>query len=119
MWPAGARPRPLPAAASARGAWVRAEVDVLEPVGREVGVDLGGGEIGVAEHLLQRAQIASAGEQVGGEGVSERVRAHPLLEPGAAGMRLDDLVEALARQPAAAEIEEQGRVHAVYEQQRP
>ena len=54
------------------------EVDVLEVLGREVGVELGGREVGVAEHLLQRAQVAAAGEQVRGERVAQRVRAHAL-----------------------------------------
>ena len=65
------------AIAPALGPRVRVEVDVLQALGREVGVDLGGRQIGVAEHLLQRAQVAAPGEQVGGERVAQRVRAHP------------------------------------------
>ena len=44
----------------------------------DVGVDLGGGEVGVAEHLLDRAEVGAALEQVGGEAVAERVRRDPL-----------------------------------------
>ena len=44
------------------------EVHVLEPVGGDVRVDLRRGDVGVAEHFLHRAQVASAGEQVGGGG---------------------------------------------------
>src|SRR5260370_37289983 len=44
-----------------------------EPVLAEVGVDLGGGEVGVAEELLDGAQIGAAVEEVGGVGVAERV----------------------------------------------
>jgi hypothetical protein len=61
------------------------EVRLLQLLAREVGVELGGGEVGVAEHLLHRAQVAVAGEQVRGEGVAQGVRA-PLQgrQPGRA-----------------------------------
>jgi len=68
------------------GPWVCTEVDVLQPLGRQVRVDLGGREVGVTEHLLQRAQIAPAREQVGGEAVAKRMRAHLLIEAGAAAV---------------------------------
>src|SRR3712207_8912861 len=44
-------------------------------LGREVRVELGGGDVGVAEHLLHRPQVAAAGQQVRREGVAQRVRA--------------------------------------------
>ncbi len=74
-------------ALAVRRARVRAEVGVLQALGGEVRVDLGGGEVGVAEHLLQRAQVAAAREQVRGKGVAQRVRAHLLLQsdPSARG----------------------------------
>jgi hypothetical protein len=34
---------------------MRVEVDVTQPLGRQVRVDLGRGDVGVPEHLLQRA----------------------------------------------------------------
>ncbi len=40
-----------------------------EPVGGDVGVDLGGGQRGVAQQLLHGAQVGAAFEQVGGSGV--------------------------------------------------
>ena len=98
------RRRPAPSDARPR---VGLEVDLLDPLGREVGVDLGRRDVGVAEHLLDRAQVAAAGEQVGGEAVAERVRAHPVAEADRLGAALDDLVEALAGQRAAALVEEQ------------
>src|ERR1039458_10675554 len=61
----------------------------------------------MAEHLLQRAQIASSREQVGGEGVAQGVWAHLLLEPRAACVTLDDLVETLTREARAAVVQEQ------------
>src|SRR3954471_23564912 len=91
----GTRPTPgrLP-----RGAWVRGVIDVAQALGGEVRVDLRRGDVGVAEHLLDRAQVAAAREQVRGEGVAQRVRAHLAVEPDRLGVALDDLVEALPRQ---------------------
>src|SRR4051794_39444947 len=97
----------------APSAWVRVEIHVFEPLGREVRVDLRRGDVRVAEHLLQGAQVAPSGQQVGGEGVAEGVRAHLVLEPGRARVALDDLVEALARQAAAAVVDEQARFQPV------
>src|SRR4051812_9168096 len=44
---------------------VGVEVHVPQALGREVRVELGGGDVGVAQHLLDRAQVAAAGQQVG------------------------------------------------------
>src|SRR4249919_2997371 len=86
------------------------EVDLLELFAREVGVHLGGRDVGVAEHLLHGAQVTAAGEQVGGEAVAQRVRAELAGEAGLAGVALDDLVEALAAKRAAAEVDEELRL---------
>src|ERR1700759_4859278 len=61
----------------------------------------------MAEHLLDRAKVAAAGEQVRREGVAQRVRAHLPVETHLLGVALDDLVEALAGQCAAAEVHEE------------
>ena len=87
--------------------WVGLEVRLLQLLAGEVGVELGRRQIGVAEHLLHRAQVAAAGEQVRREGVAQGVRAHPVAEPGGLGVAQDDLVEALPRQRPAAEVDEQ------------
>jgi hypothetical protein len=46
----------------------------LQPFGEHMGVDLRGGDVGMAEEFLQRAQIGAAGEEVRGEGVAQDVR---------------------------------------------
>ena len=69
-----------PPVSRSRGARVGLEVDLLEPLAGEVRVHLGGRDVGVAEHLLHGAQVAAAGEQVGGEAVAQGVRAHPAAE---------------------------------------
>ena len=53
-----------------------------------MGVDLGGGDVGMAEQHLHRAQIGAAFEQMGGEGVAQDVRADPLgRDAGVGGER--------------------------------
>src|SRR5215211_1449541 len=89
------------------GAGMGLEVDLLDSLPGEVRVELGGGNVGVSQHLLDRAQVAAAGKQVGGEGVAQRVWAHPALQPDRLGVALDDLVEPLAGQRPAAEVDEQ------------
>src|SRR5205823_5032644 len=86
---------------------VRAEVRVLDPVAGEVRIELGSRDVGVAQHLLDRAQVAAAGQEMRGEAVAQRVGAHLLVQANLLGVTLDDLVEALARQRAAAEVDEQ------------
>src|SRR3954452_4843521 len=93
---------PIPARSGSR-ARVRLEVDVLQALARQVRVELGGGHVGVAEHLLHAAEVAAAGEQVGRERVPERVRAHPLREAGGRGVAANDLVEPLPGERLAAE----------------
>src|SRR5215218_4783142 len=101
------------------GAGVGGEVDLFEAFAREVRVHLRGRDVGVAEHLLHGAQVAAAGEQVGGEAVAQRVRAHLARQAGVAGVALDDLVETLPGQRAAAEIDEQLRLVALADELRP
>src|ERR1700709_1600170 len=89
---------------------MRLEIDLLEAVAREVRVHLGGGDVGVTEHLLHGTEIAAAGEQMGGEAVAQGARTHAAAEAGVAGVALDDLVEALAGQRPTAEVDEELRL---------
>ena len=50
-------------------------IDFLHPLGGYVGVNLGGREAGVAEQALHAAQVGAGIEEVGGEAVTEFVRA--------------------------------------------
>ncbi len=58
-------------AGSAAG--VKLAVHLPESVRGHVGVDLGGGDIGVSEHDLDRAQVGAALQQVGGKRVPQAV----------------------------------------------
>lgn len=72
----------------------------------EVGVDLGGGDVGVAEEFLDDAEVGPAFEEVGGEGVAEEVRIDFVGEAGARGAVFDDLAHAVGGEGAAANGEE-------------
>ena len=54
-------------------------VQCLEPLVGHVGIDLGGGEIRVAQQHLHHSQIGAVIEQVGGEGVTQGVGRVPLM----------------------------------------
>ena len=70
---------------------VAAEVDVAAPAVRDVRVELGRAEVGVAEHLLDAAQVGTALEQVRGERMAQQVRVDALrLEARAAGEAAQD-----------------------------
>jgi hypothetical protein len=59
-----------------------------QPLARHVGVDRGGGDVGMAQQQLHRAQVGAVVEQVGGEGVAQRVRRQRRGDAGAQRMRL-------------------------------
>src|SRR3954447_25081592 len=94
------------------------EVDVLQALGEELRVELRRRHVRVPEHLLQRAEVAASRQQVGREGVAQRVRAHLARQPGGGRVALDDLVEALAREAVAAVVDEQPRLVVVADQLR-
>src|SRR5918999_3749852 len=89
---------------------VRLEVHVLQALARQVRVELGRRDVRVSEHLLHGAQVAAAREQMRRERVPERVRAHAVREPGGLRVAAHDLVEALPRELAAAEVDEEVRL---------
>ncbi|PTL73718.1 hypothetical protein C1I63_13290 [Rathayibacter caricis DSM 15933] len=89
----------------ASGARVSEPVGVADALGRDVRVDLGRPQARVAEHLLDRAEVGSPVEQVGGGGVAERVRT------GGAGAVLeearDDSVDRAGREARAPPAEQE------------
>ena len=57
--------------------------DASQPVAGDMGVDLGRGDVGVAQHLLDGAQIRPAIQQMGGEGVAQHMgRQAAGVDPG-------------------------------------
>ena len=69
-----------------------------------MGVDLGGLDAGMAQQLLQHAQVGAAGMHVGGKGMAQHVRRHPLRTSQSCrnGSLLDLLQSRLARQSLGA-----------------
>ena len=82
-----------------------------------LGVDLGSGDTGVAELLLQRAQVLAFVQTVRREGVTKGVRGDARRDARVARPRLDDQPESLARQALAAMVEKQRAVGARRAQQ--
>ncbi len=90
-------------------------MDLFEAVGVDVGVDLGGGDVGVAEEFLDDAEVGAAGEEVGGEGVAEGVGVDG-ADAGAAGEAADELPEDDAGDgPAGAGEEEAGGGFSIFD----
>ena len=56
-------------------------VELAEALPGHVGVDLGGGDVGVAEHALYRPQVGAVLQQVRGEGVTQGVRGDRFADP--------------------------------------
>ena len=71
----------LPSAQSRSG--IERAADAEAGFVEDVGVDLGGGEVGVAEEFLDGAEIVVVFEEVGGEAVAEGVRVAGFVRPAA------------------------------------
>ena len=69
-------------------------MDGAESVLVDVGVDLSGGDVGVAEHFLDNAKVGTVVEEVGGEAVAELVGMDFLGEACGGGAFVDDLFDA-------------------------
>ena len=81
---------------------------VLESLAVRVGVNLRGGDAGVAKHFLDDAQVPTILEEVGRETVTQRVRGEMLRNAGFAGVFLDQAPDRFRAEPRAAKI---GRAH--------
>jgi hypothetical protein len=68
----------------------------FQAIGVDVGIDLGGGDVGMTEHHLHGAEVGAAGQKVGGKGVAEHVRTDILADSCRQGDFPDDLPEPVA-----------------------
>lgn len=59
----------------------------------DVGIDLGSGDVGVAEHGLDGAEIGAIHKEVGGKTMAESVRGDMLGDAGKLGISLDDALD--------------------------
>ena len=81
-------------------------VGATQVLGGHLGVELGGGDRGVPQQLLDHPDVGAAGQHVGGAGVAQHVGADPVGEPGAHGVAPQDAVGPLPAEPAAPGVEE-------------
>ena len=81
-------------------------VDFFEVFRADMGIDLGGGQIPVSEHLLDAPEITPAVQEVCGEGMAEGMGAHFLVQGGLPDPFADDPARAAAGQPQAVVVQE-------------
>lgn len=91
--------------------------DVFQADVGDVGVDLGGVDVGVSEHELYGTQIDAVVDEVGGEGVAQAVRAER-SDAGGFGVVFDNHPRELAGDAAAFLADEDFVADFVFEQQR-
>ena len=89
------------------GARVGLVVGLAQAFLGDVGVDLGGGERGVAEQRLDAAQVGAVVEQVGGEGVAQLVGGDPEGDRTELEVAVEQLVDRAGADAAAAFADEQ------------
>src|SRR5438445_291981 len=82
-------------------------VNVLQPVEREMGINLGGRNISVAENSLDGAQVGAVFDHMRGAGVAQHVRR--CLAPGGGRRILHHLPDSLAGELHAAMAEKKKR----------
>ena len=78
-----------------------------QALGTDVGVNLGGGDVGVTEHFLDGAEIGAVIHEVGSEAVAEHVGRYVFADIGLAGGVFHQLPNAGAAHGATALGEEQ------------
>ena len=92
--------------------------DVFQADVGDVGVDLGGVDVGVSEHELYGTQIDAVIDEVGGEGVAQAVRAEG-GDAGGFGVVFDNHPRELSGDAAAFLADKNFVADFVFEQQRP
>lgn len=81
-------------------------MDCFEAFLVDVGVDLGGRDVGVAEEFLNDAEIGTVLEEVGGEGVAKEVGVDVLVNAGLLSAIFDDLPDTIGGERSATDGEE-------------
>ncbi len=91
-------------------------VQGFEAVAVDMGVNLGGGDIGVAQHHLHPAQVGAVSKEMGGKGVAEDMGADLFVDAVGAGKFADNLPEAQASHGFAAIADEEEIAASLLEQ---
>ncbi len=90
----------------------------FQPLLIDMGVDLGGGDVCMAEHELHGSQVCAMGQEVGGKGMTQHVRGDGFADSGRPRRLLDDLPEAQSAHGAAPVADKKGIAAATLEDQR-
>ncbi len=77
-------------------------MDIFESVLVNMGVDLGGSNIAVAEHHLHGAQVGAVVEQMGGKRMADHMWGDAFVDAGGQGNFSNDLPESQSGHTAAA-----------------
>ena len=91
------------------GSGVGEGVHVAQGVSGDQGINLGGGDRGVAEQFLNDAYVGAPGQQMRGEGVPQGVRRDRHGQSGSFGGGSDDQPGVLPTNPLPTQPEKQGR----------
>src|SRR5262245_60964672 len=94
-------------------------VHLAQPARRDVRVDLGRGDVGMAEERLDDPEIGTAGEEMRREGVAERVGRDAAAEARRERTAPDELPDRLPRERLPARPEKDERARPPAEQPRP
>ena len=86
-------------------------MDLFEPLPGHMGVDLGGGQVAMAQQHLHHPQVRPVVEQMGGKGVTQGMGGQGLANPSLQGIALDEQPEGLAGHAATAYRGEQVIAH--------
>lgn len=76
-------------------------VDLSKASAADVRINLGGRDIGMPEHHLQRAEVRPMLQEMGRKGVTNGVGSDAPVDPGLCPVHPDGFPESLARQAAA------------------
>ena len=97
---------------SGSGAGMMAVIERAQTLGVDVGIDLGGRDVGVSEHHLHGSEIGAVLEQVGGEAVAEHMWGE-LWYPHAKTIVPEVLPESLPAERAAPAVDKHPLVAAL------
>src|SRR6185295_2442429 len=93
---------------------MRLVVDLFQAMGGDMGIDLGRGQIGVAQKLLDGPKVGAPVQEVGGEAVTQRMGRYGLLDASQGRPPVQDAAHAADVEPGAVLVDEDG-VHAAHE----
>ena len=90
-------------------------MQVFEVIACHVGINLSRGDVGMAQHGLNRPQIGAAFQQVARKGVPQRVGRDHFSEPCPKTVTLDQLPKTLAAERFSGPGDKKSGTHTVFE----